>query len=246
MNIPANQITLRTQAGDFTVPMGTAPILINGKRGTTRHLRVGQLIHVERTLPTEGSTDYVTQFVRIMGSAAAPRVGTRTQRRSDPFTSSSFPDQTAPRNSTQRGGWSASRLSPVTVSVDQTELERPGVVVNGRTLLPVRELVEHLGGVVLWDAHQKSVWAAFPAQGRTIQMTLDAPVAHTYAYDGSDPHRTGRLIQVAGLDQPPLLMGGQVYAPVAATTEVAGARLFYRPETRQVVIVTRAEDTAHR
>ncbi len=68
MNIPANTITVRTTSGDNTVSLGSAPILVNGGRGSTRNLQVGQAIQVERSLPTEASTEFVTQQVRVLST----------------------------------------------------------------------------------------------------------------------------------------------------------------------------------
>jgi hypothetical protein len=93
MDIPNNSITLRTSSGDHTVPLGTAPIYVNGVRGSTRNLRVGQVIQVERTLPTEASQTYVTQMVRVLpaqsvnaqtGAAGSSAVRSRTRARGAP------------------------------------------------------------------------------------------------------------------------------------------------------------------
>ena len=43
----------------------------------------------------------------------------------------------------------------VQVNLDGTALATKGLLMNGRTHLPVRELVERLGGEVRWDPHQK-------------------------------------------------------------------------------------------
>lgn len=75
LNIPMNTILVRTPAGDVNVSLGTAPIIVNRVRGSSRDLRIGQSVQVERTLPTEGSTDFVTQLVRIMPPAAGGPTG---------------------------------------------------------------------------------------------------------------------------------------------------------------------------
>jgi len=68
MNIPAGTITLRTPSGDYPVSLGTPPIYVNGGRGSSRDLRIGQRVEVDRTLPTEASTDYVTTMVHVLSS----------------------------------------------------------------------------------------------------------------------------------------------------------------------------------
>jgi hypothetical protein len=81
MNIPANTITVRTRSGDQAVPLGAAPIFINGRNGSTRDLRVGQIVRIERALPTEGSTDYVTQVIRVLPAGGRAGVGGATGAR---------------------------------------------------------------------------------------------------------------------------------------------------------------------
>jgi hypothetical protein len=77
LSIPSNQITIRTATGDFAVPLAQVPILVNGARGSSRDLQLGQTIRIERALPTEGSTDYITQVVRVLPAAnGAARTGT--------------------------------------------------------------------------------------------------------------------------------------------------------------------------
>lgn len=77
IDIPDNTITVRTTAGDYPVPLGTASIYVNGARGSTRDLRMGQTVEVDRSLPTPASTDYVTQTVRVLpANSAGSRNGT--------------------------------------------------------------------------------------------------------------------------------------------------------------------------
>jgi hypothetical protein len=228
-NIPENEITLRTQSGNFSVPLGHAPILRNGERIAIQELQIGQLIQVQRALPTPASTDYVTREVRVLQPSRAARPGmyqdayrTRTPR----FHTRSYPQ--------------------VTVRVDDTELITPGILRNGRTLLPVRALVERLNGEVMWHPASETVWAAFPDQARTVQMTVGSPVAQVFEYAANDPHRTGRLIRTQRFDQPPILVNGHVFAPVAAAARVAGATVWFEPGTRQVIVQTGAVDQTAR
>jgi len=71
VDLPNNTITVRTRAGDIVVPLGTAPIYVNGAPSTIRVLKPGEVVEVERTLPTPASTQYVTRVVRVMAPAVA-------------------------------------------------------------------------------------------------------------------------------------------------------------------------------
>jgi len=126
----------------------------------------------------------------------------------------------------------------VQVNLDGKTLATKGLLMNGRTLLPVRELVEGLGGEARWDSHQKTLWAAFPAQKRTVRMLINAPVAEIHAYDAKDPHKMGKWIESVRLDQPPVLLGARVVAPVGAAAAVAGAKVFWDPQAKIVSVQT--------
>jgi hypothetical protein len=68
MNVAGNSVTVRTTSGDHVVSLGTAPIMVNGKRGSIRNLALGQTIQVRRNLPTPASTDFITQAVWVLPS----------------------------------------------------------------------------------------------------------------------------------------------------------------------------------
>jgi len=126
----------------------------------------------------------------------------------------------------------------VTVSVNGKQLATRGILINGHTLLPVMDLVQQLGGKAMWAAQTKTVWAAFPRQKRTLRMVVASPDATIYRYDPKDPHRTGSLIATTHLEQPPMLLGGSVLAPADAAANIVRAKVFFKPETKQVTIVT--------
>jgi hypothetical protein len=125
----------------------------------------------------------------------------------------------------------------LTVSVNGKQLATQGVLINGHTLLPIMDLVQRLGGKAMWDAQTKTVWAAFPRQKRTLRLVVASPEATIYGYNPKDPHRTGSLIATTHMDQPPLLLAGSVLAPADAAANIVRAKVFYKPETKQVVIV---------
>ena len=79
----------------------------------------------------------------------------------------------------------------------------------------------------MWDAHSKTVWAAFPDQGKTMQMTISSPVTQIYEYDAHTPHRTGNSSSpvaraITGAAR------GRAVAPVAAAAQVVGAKVFFQ------------------
>jgi hypothetical protein len=128
MNIPNNTITIRTNSGDYPIALSTAPIIMNGIRASTRNLRIGQYVQVERTLPTAASTDYVTHAVRILpaaktttarGSATvkSKTAGSRTHYRSQSTFKKSGKTKQARARSKQQvlatTVWKGQRFTPV-------------------------------------------------------------------------------------------------------------------------------------
>jgi hypothetical protein len=135
----------------------------------------------------------------------------------------------------------------VTVTVNRKQLATRGILVNGRTLLPISDVVEKLGGKAIWDPQAKMIWAAFPRQKRTLRMVLGSTDAQIYQYKPKDPHRVGGLIATTHLDLPPMLVGAYLVAPVDAAANIARAKVFFRPDTKQVSIVgPPAKQTASR
>jgi Copper amine oxidase N-terminal domain len=149
------------------------------------------------------------------------------------------PAPKAPSSANEARGASSSSPYPlITVSVNGKQLATQGMLINGRTLLPIIDLVEKLGGKAMWDAQSKTVWAAFPRQKRTLRLVVGAPKATIYRYSRKDPHRTGSLIATTTMDQPPMLLGGYVLAPADAAANIVRAKVFFKPETKQVSIVS--------
>ena len=116
------------------------------------------------------------------------------------------------------------------MSVDGNELAARGVLMNGRTLLPLRALAERLGGTLVWDVGGRSAWAAFPQQGKTIHLRVGSrraayseasPVgdqAGTTAALSSDS-RSGVLLEITVNEDSGFLVGnGTMYLDISGGT----------------------------
>jgi hypothetical protein len=71
IDIPQGRVTVRTPAGDYPVALGTASIYVNGAVGSSRDLRLGQMVEIDRIQPTPASSDFVTQAVRVLPPGGA-------------------------------------------------------------------------------------------------------------------------------------------------------------------------------
>jgi hypothetical protein len=72
VNIPDNTVSLQTESGIHVYSLGNAPIMVNGVTGSIRNLQLGEMIQLDRSLPTAASTDYVTQMVHVLPAARRP------------------------------------------------------------------------------------------------------------------------------------------------------------------------------
>jgi hypothetical protein len=88
------------------------------------------------------------------------------------------------------------------------------IIMNNRTLMPARKLVEVYGGNVTWDAGLKRMRITMGS--KTIEMTIDSDT-----------------IQVNGvnqkIDQPPIIVGGRILVPIRFVIENLDLEVSWSP-----------------
>ncbi len=94
-------------------------------------------------------------------------------------------------------------------------------VINGRTLVPVRIIVEELGASVYWNGKKKTV--SVLAYGKRIELVIGQEKA---TVDGEE----------VPLDAPALLDHGRTLVPLRFIGEALGARVGWIPETKTVTV----------
>jgi plastocyanin len=100
------------------------------------------------------------------------------------------------------------------------------VIVQGRTMLPVRAIVEALGGTVAWDAVRSAVRVVLGTKtleliiGRSLATVNDAPVA----------------IDPANALVVPIIVKGRTMLPVRFVAEQLGATVGWAPATQVVTL----------
>lgn len=123
----------------------------------------------------------------------------------------------------------------IAISIDGEILDATGTAIDGRTLLPVRDICEALGADVLWDGTEQSVTVAkiiytitssgeYHTEYRTIKMVI-----------GQTEVRVNGLISTP-LDVGPQVIGGKTMVPVRAVGEWLGATVNWNGETGTVEI----------
>ena len=96
------------------------------------------------------------------------------------------------------------------------------VIRNGRTMLPIRFVVEALGGTVGWDETQQEV--AIKLNTTEIGVGI-----------GSKTAQVGD--KEVNLDSPAYVENGRTYLPLRFVAENLGAEVLWDNETREVIII---------
>jgi len=96
------------------------------------------------------------------------------------------------------------------------------LIKDGRTLVPIRAIIEAMGGSVGWDPGQGKV--SLNAFGHDIAMWIDS-----------------KAIQVDGaansMDVPPQIINERTMLPVRFVVENVGCQIVWIASTREIVIV---------
>ena len=88
------------------------------------------------------------------------------------------------------------------------------VIVNSRTMVPVRVISELLGGTVGWNADAQLITIAI--DGKLLTMIVNQTII--------------------GFDAAPVILGGRTYVPIRFIAEAIGADVGWDPVTQQITI----------
>ncbi len=100
------------------------------------------------------------------------------------------------------------------------------VIVNSRTLLPVRAIVEEIGGSVEWNSDTKTV--GLQSGDNNIQLEIDSATA----YLNNEPYT---------FDTPPAIIGGRTMLPIRFIAESFGLEVSWNGEEQIVTIVKKSD-----
>ncbi|WP_158299330.1 copper amine oxidase N-terminal domain-containing protein [Paenibacillus antri] len=103
------------------------------------------------------------------------------------------------------------------------------VIVNGRTLVPLRGIFEALNASVMWDQKTQTVTAF--KRGTTVSLTIG--------------DRTATIDQqTTQLDTPAQIINGRTVVPVRFVSEALGEEVTWDPKTQTVIIATSLDEVA--
>ncbi|SMP55302.1 copper amine oxidase N-terminal domain-containing protein [Anoxynatronum buryatiense] len=96
------------------------------------------------------------------------------------------------------------------------------IVISGRSMVPIRAIVEAMGGNVGWEGSESKI--SLNARGQSVEMWLN----------GKEVRRNGASAQ---MDVAPVSQGGRTFVPVRFASENLDAKADWINSTREIVIV---------
>lgn len=119
----------------------------------------------------------------------------------------------------------------MTVDGTKTEID-PGrgtkpEILSGRTLVPIRSIVQQMGGTIAWDEKFRQIVIA--TETKVIRMHLDTAVAEVKP-------STGTVFRQVKLDVAPKSIKGRTMVPLRFVSEELGAQVGWNAPTKQITI----------
>jgi len=126
-------------------------------------------------------------------------------------------------------GYAADEIT-VTVNGDKVTFDQQPIIVDGRTLVPIRAVCEKIGLQVGWDDATKRafVWR----DDQMLTLMIDSPIMK--ANEGSTIHEE----TIINLDVAPKIYNGRTLLPIRAIVEFFGCDVDWDEASRTVIITT--------
>jgi len=113
-----------------------------------------------------------------------------------------------------------------TVNSSPNTLDSPPIIKNGRTLLPIRPIVEALGGSVSWDGTERKVTVSLGST--TIELWIGKNTARVNGTDTPIDSTNSKVV--------PEIINGRTMLPLRFVTENLGCQLQWDPNTQTITI----------
>ena len=113
-----------------------------------------------------------------------------------------------------------------TVNGTPNTLDSPPIIKNGRTLLPIRPIVEALGGTVSWDGTERKVTISLGST--TIELWIGKNTARVNGITKPIDSSNSKVV--------PEIINGRTMLPLRFVTENLGCELQWDPNTKTITI----------
>lgn len=119
-------------------------------------------------------------------------------------------------------------LNGISEEIDHGRGTTPQII-NDRTMVPIRSIVEGMDGFVEWEADSRKVSLKL-INGLNVKMWIDK-----YELEINDVHQN--ISETKMMDVAPIIENGRTYVPVRFATENLGAKVLWLENTREVLIM---------
>ena len=131
-------------------------------------------------------------------------------------------------------------------NIDPISTDTVPVIVQSRTLLPIRAIIEAIGGQIAWDAESRLV--TIDVNGQNIKLSMANPVyVEHLVYSGESGgmvslglYEGNKTIMVNGQpdknDVPAMIINERTFMPLRFIAENAGCKVDWYDEKKQVII----------
>jgi uncharacterized repeat protein (TIGR02543 family) len=117
-------------------------------------------------------------------------------------------------------------IKTMTVDSARVVLDAPAAIVEDRTLVPLRAVVEHLGGSIVWDAKTRQV--TLKARGTTITLTIGKSTALVNGKSLAIDLKNSKVV--------PVLSSSRTMLPLRFVSENLGLQVEWNAETRTITV----------
>lgn len=115
----------------------------------------------------------------------------------------------------------------VLLNGEKIEFDQQPIIQNGRTLVPIRAVVEKMGGIVEWDSLTRTAVLKF--NGEIIKLTIDSYVAYLNEEEKN-------------IDVAPQIINGRTLLPIRFVAESFGFDVDWNESSQSVIIVTKKSE----
>lgn len=124
-------------------------------------------------------------------------------------------------------------VSAVTVEINGAPVYTPAMIINDRTMIPLREVSNALGCGVAWDADNRGiVMYRYPESGGADSTAICwIERGRAFCLKGM------ALDKAAVLEAPPIIENDLTYVPLRAVSELFGAQVSWDSETQTASVV---------
>jgi hypothetical protein len=114
----------------------------------------------------------------------------------------------------------------MTVNGTEVALDAPAALLEDRMLVPLRALVEHLGGTISWNAKTRQV--TLKARGTTIVLTIGKSTAFVNDKPLAIDPKNSKVV--------PLISSGRTLLPLRFVAESLGLQVGWDAKTRTITV----------